>query len=145
MEAVEGLVTRQMPTILFARERNYWINGIGDTPERIVPSQCEWTDSVVVPSAHLICSYRRHPPSTTNTALAGRWNGTRLGVNAFAEGEYRHTLHNSIEGVAVGLDRLGEEQHRIGIVVVASRTGQPAKSRRFRNARHGAGDGTRPL
>jgi hypothetical protein len=44
VEAVEALVTRQMPTILFARERNYWINGIGDTPERIVPSQCELMD-----------------------------------------------------------------------------------------------------
>lgn len=67
------------------------------------------------PLEQVIGSDRRRPPSTTNTALDRQWNGAGLGVNAFSECEYRH----AIEGVAVALDRLREEQHEVGIVVLA--------------------------
>lgn len=83
---------------------------------------------------------RRRPPSTTNTALDRRWDGAGLDVNAFSECEYRHTVHNPIEGVAVGLDRLGEEQHGVGMVVLARGTDQGAFSCRSRLVSHHARD-----
>jgi len=96
------------------------------------------------PLEEVIGSDRRRPPSTTNTALDGRWNGAGLGVNAFSEGEYRHTVHDPIEGVAVGLDRLREEQHEVGIVVLARGTDQGAISCPLRMVRHNARDSKPP-
>jgi hypothetical protein len=42
-------------------------------------------------------------------------------VDALAVGEHRHSILDPVEGVAIGLDRLSEQENAVWIVVTAAR------------------------